>query len=176
MADLAPEAAVGVILLKRSADDPKQPSEDAVTNIAFRPYCSEDYNACIDIFDANCPAYLAPNERKDYESFLEASPEGYEVCEVDGRVLGVFGLLGDNKNEKRLNWIMVDSKTHGMGIGARIMERVIQLGRTSETTVIGLSTSQKVAPFFEKYGATTTSITKDGHGPGIDRVDMVLPL
>ena len=148
----------------------------ALTNIAFRPYRREDYNACIDIFDANCPVYLAPNERKDYESFLESAPEGYEVCEVDGHVRGVFGLFGNRTNEKRLNWIMVDSKTHGMGIGARIMERVIQLGRNSETTVIGLSTSQKVAPFFEKYGATTTSMTKDGHGPGIDRVDMLLPL
>ncbi len=147
-----------------------------MTSITFRPYCKDDYQACIDIFDANCPVYLAPSERKDYESFLDASPEGYEVCVVDGRVLGVFGLIGDSKSEKRLNWIMVDSKTHGMGIGARIMERVIHLGRSSETTAIGLSTSQKVAAFFEKYGATTTSMTKDGHGPGIDRVDMVLPL
>ena len=95
---------------------------------------------------------------------------------VDGRVSGVFGLIGDSKSGRRLNWIMVDSKTHGMGIGARIMERVIQLGRNSGTTVIGLSTSQRVAPFFEGYGTITTSIAKGGHGLGVDSVDMVLPL
>ena len=147
-----------------------------MTNIAFRPYRREDYSACIDIFDANCPVYLAPNERKDYEIFLESAPEGYEVCQIDGRVRGVFGLLGNGRNEKRLNWIMVDPQSHGIGIGARIMERVIQLGRSSQTLEIGLSTSQKVAPFFKKYGATITSTRIDGYGPGLDRIDMVLPL
>ncbi|MDX2410354.1 MAG: GNAT family N-acetyltransferase [Woeseiaceae bacterium] len=147
-----------------------------MTKIAFRPYRKGDFNACIDIFDANCPEYLAPSERQDYEKFLEDPPKGYEVCEIDGQVIGVFGLIGDSKIEKRLNWILVDAKTQGMGVGARIMERVIHLGRQSKTKTVGLATSQKVAPFFEKYGATTTSITRDGHGLGIDRVDMVLPL
>jgi GNAT superfamily N-acetyltransferase len=156
--------------------NPLQPLEEALADIVFRPYRREDYNACIDIFDANCPVYLAPNERQDYESFLESAPEGYEVCEVDGHVRGGFGLFRNRNNETRLNWIMVDSKTHGMGIGARIMERVIQLGRNSGTTVIGLSTSQRVAPFFEGYGTITTSIAKGGHGLGVDSVDMVLPL
>ena len=72
---------------------------------AFRLYCKDDFHACIDIFDANCPEYLASNERQDYEDFLEVPPKGYEVCEVDGRVIGAFGLLGDSKNEKRINWM-----------------------------------------------------------------------
>ena len=145
-------------------------------NIAFRPYCRADYYACIDLFDANCPDFFDPDERHDYQRFLEGSPEGYEVCEVDGHVLGVFGLSGNENGQKRLVWIMVDSEAHGTGIGAKIMERVIYLARASRARAIGLSTSQKVAPFFEKYGAETTSIIKDGHGLGIDRVDMALPL
>ena len=63
-----------------------------------------------------------------------------------------------------------------MGVGAMIMERAIHLGRKSKSKTIGLSTSQKVAPFYEKYRAQITSITKDGYGPGIDQVEMVLPL
>jgi len=147
-----------------------------MTDIAFRQYGQTDFPACMSLFDANCPEYFAPNERPDYERFLAESPEGYEVCEVDGRVLGVFGVSGDDKNEKRLNWIMVDPKAHGMGIGAKIMERVIYLARESRARTVGIATSQYVAPFFEKYGATTLSTTKDGHGPGMDLVDMVLPL
>ncbi len=145
-------------------------------DFAFRPYCNDDFQACIDIFDANCPEYLAVIERQDYEKFLEDPPKSYEVCEVGGQVIGVFGLSGDSKIEKRLDWIMVGTKAQGMGVGARIMERVIHQGRKSNTRKVGLATSQKVAPFFEKYGATTISITKDGWALGLDRVDMVLPL
>jgi len=147
-----------------------------MTNLAFRPYCKDDFNACIDIFDANCPEFVALIERQDYEEFLEDQPKSYEVCEVAGQVIGVFGLSGESKIEKRLDWIMVGTKDQGMGVGAKIMERVIHLGRKSNTRTVGLATSQKVAPFFERYGATTISTTKDGWALGLDRVDMVLPL
>ena len=142
----------------------------------FRPYCSADYQACTDIFDANCPGFFAPVERQEYESFLGDVSENYEVCEVDGRICGAFGLLDDGKNEKRLNWIMLDPQTQGLGIGSNIMERVIHLGRTSETRIVRIAASQKSAPFFARFGATTTSSTKDGWGSGMDRVDIVLPL
>lgn len=145
-----------------------------MVNILFRPYCSVDFQACIDIFDANCPDYFAPNERDDYQEFLEGAAEGYQVCEVDGRVLGAFGLLGDGSEEKRLNWILLDPQSQGVGIGLKIMERVIELARTSQTGTVRIAASQKSAPFFARFGATTTLSTKDGWGPGMDRVDMVL--
>jgi len=144
--------------------------------IGFRPYCTADNQACIDMFDANCPEFFAPNERDEYERFLEEAPDGYEVCEVDGRILGAFGLLGDDKNNKGLNWILLDPQSQGIGIGSKIMERVIHLGRVSETRVVRISASQKSAPFFARFGATAASTTGDGWGPGMDRVDMVLPL
>jgi len=144
--------------------------------IIFRPYRNADSQACMNIFDANCPEFFTPNERQEYERFLEDVSESYEVCEVDGRVLGAFGLLGDGKDEKRLNWILLDPQTQGIGIGLKIMERVIHLGRKSETRMVRIAASQKSEPFFVRFGATTTSSTKDGWGPGMDRVDMVLPL
>ena len=48
-------------------------------NITFRPYCSADYQACTEIFDANCPEFFVPIERQEYENFLEGLPVGYEV-------------------------------------------------------------------------------------------------
>lgn len=145
-------------------------------NITFRPYDSADTQACMDIFEANCPEFFDPQERQDYTRFLVEVPEGYQVCEVDGRVLGAFGLLGHSKNHKRLNWILLDPQTQGMGIGSKIMQRVIHLGRVSETRIIKIAASQKSAPFFLRFGAKTTSTTKDGWGSGLDRMDMELPL
>ena len=144
--------------------------------INFRTYRDADRQACTSIFDANCPEFFAPNERQEYEEFLERVPGDYEVCEVDGKVLGAFGLFVDGENIKTLNWILLDPQTQGIGVGSTIMERVMQLGRTSQTRVVKIAASHKSAPFFARFGASTTSFTKNGWGPGMDRVDMELPL
>lgn len=142
----------------------------------FRPYCKADRQACSGIFAANCPEFFAPNERRDYEEFLDLEPDGYEVCEVDGRVLGAFGLFDDKDNMKVLNWILLDPETQGAGIGSRIMDRVIHLGRASKTRTIRIAASHKSAPFFARFGAEETLTTPDGWGPGMHRVDMELSL
>ena len=147
-----------------------------MTNITFRPYRDADRQACTNIFDANCPEFFAPNERQEYEEFLDCASGDYEVCEVDGKVLGAFGLFVNGDNIKALNWILLDRHTQGVGVGSTIMERVIQLGRTSQTRVVKIAASHKSAPFFARFGASTTSLTKNGWGPGMDRVDMELPL
>jgi len=145
-----------------------------VTNVTFRPYRASDKQACIDIFDSNCPEYFAPNERPDYEEFLDGAPKGYEICESDGRVLGAFGLFARKEKEKSLNWILLDPQAQGMGVGSEIMRRVIQLSQASDITTLRVAASQKSAPFFAHFGAATKSTTKDGWGPGMDRVDMEL--
>ena len=147
-----------------------------MTNITFRPYRDADRQACISIFDANCPEFFALNERQEFEEFLERISGGYEVCEVDGEVLGAFGLFVDSENMKRLNWILLDPQTQGIGVGSMIMERVIQMGRTTQTKAVKIAASHKSAPFFARFGASSTSLTKNGWGPGMDRVDMELPL
>lgn len=147
-----------------------------MVDIQFRQYGRADLQACIDIFDSNCPDFFAPNERQEYTEFLDEVPENYEVCEVDGQVLGAFGLLDGGKNEKTLNWIMLDPRTQGVGIGMKIMERVIHLGRESEAKIVRIAASHKSAPFFARFGATTTASTRNGWGPGMHRVDMELPL
>ena len=128
------------------------------------------------LFDANCPEFFAPNEREEYQDFLETASDGYEVCEVDGQVLGAFGLFGDGQEARTLNWILLDPQTQGIGVGSRIMERVIHLGRTSEAKLVRIAASHKSAPFFTKFGAMTALTTTDGWGPEMHRVDMVLPL
>ena len=145
-----------------------------MTITKFRTYRDTDRQACTNIFNANCPEFFAPNELQEYEDFLERVPGDYEVCEVDGRVLGAFGLFVDGENIKSLNWILLDPQTQGIGVGSTNMERVIQLSRSSKTRVVKIAASHKSAPFFARFGASTTSMTKNGWGPGMDRVDMEL--
>ena len=128
------------------------------------------------IFDANCPAFFAPNERQDYLRFLDGTPKGYEVCRVEGKVCGAFGLFADGQGVKRLNWILVDPQTQSVGVGSRIMKRVIQSGRQSQARVVKIAASHKSAAFFARFGAIVISSTKNGWGPGMDRVDMELTL
>lgn len=151
-------------------------SDVTLNNVVFRPYCEADHQACSSIFDANCPEFFAPNERQEYEEFLEAIPDGYEVCEVEGKVVGAFGLFVHQDNVKVLNWILLDPRTQGIGVGSRIMERVVHLGRTSQTRIVRIAASHKSAPFFAKFGAAAISTIKDGWGVGMDRVDMELSI
>ena len=147
-----------------------------MTECTFRPYRNEDNKACIRIFDANCPAFFAANERDEYQDFLASAPQAYQVCDVDGQVLGAFGLFRDSQKSMVLNWILLDPQTQGLGIGSKIMERVLQLGRGSEATTVNIAASHKSAPFFAKFGAKPAATIQHGWGPGMHRIDMVLSL
>jgi GNAT superfamily N-acetyltransferase len=147
-----------------------------MARVRFRPYRSSDYEACLEIFDANCPTFFAPNERRAYTAFLDAVPEGYEVCEANGRTLGAFGLFEDGGDTKAINWILLAPDVQGTGIGSKVMERVIQTCISSDTRLVRIATSPKAAPFFARFGAMTRSTTPNGWGPDMDRVDMELSL
>ena len=144
--------------------------------VTFRGYLSTDKAACLELFDANCPEYFAPNERKDYENFLEANPENYELCFVSGPLVGAFGLMHDGARDRNLRWILLEPSSQGLGIGAMIMERVILNASESGARVVNIAASHKSAPFFAKFGSTKVTVTANGWGPGLDRVDMVLKL
>ena len=100
-------------------------------NVTFRSYLPTDMLACLGLFDANCPEFFAPNERFDYVSFLDANQPSYELCLVGGQIVGAFGLVGYGLQHKSLNWILLNPRSHGMGIGSAIMGRVSTLARTS---------------------------------------------
>ena len=144
--------------------------------MGFRPYRSDDRDACLSIFDANCPTFFAPNERPEYLAFLENVPAGYEVCELHGRIVGAYGLTHHAESRLSLNWIMLDPGSQGIGIGTSVMSRAIALAKASRSTLINIAASQKSAPFFARFGAVATAHIKEGWGPKMDRVDMELHL
>lgn len=144
--------------------------------VSFRRYSERDRDACLAIFGANCPDFFAPNERDEYAEFLDETHDSYEVCELDGKVAAAFGLLVNDAGESRLCWIMIDPNAQGRGMGSAIMQRVITLGRLSQSPAIGIAASHKSAPFFARFGAAEISRTEDGWGPDMHRVDMKLAL
>ena len=144
------------------------------TTVVFRPYTHTDREACLELFDENCPEFFAPNERDDYANFLDAEPEGYEACIVGDRIAGAFGLIAGNARRMHLNWILLDPKFQGRGIGSAIMDRVATLATVAGAHVVDIAASHKSAPFFAKFGAVATATTQDGWGPGMHRVDMEL--
>ena len=142
--------------------------------VSFRDYLPGDLDRCLEIFDANCPEYFAPNERADFAEFLGARPAGYQVAIVASRVVGAFGLTDAGPARRRLNWILIDPASQGSGIGSAIMERVIEVARAAGIGVVEIAASHRSDPFFARFGARRLTVTRDGWGPGMHKHDMEL--
>ena len=145
-------------------------------HVIFRSYSRSEREACLSLFDANCPEYFAPNERNDYANFLDTNPAGYELCIVNDQVVGAFGLIVNNTLRRSLKWIMLNPQSQGLGIGSAVMARVSTLAIAAKLEAVDIAASHKSAPFFAKFGAVTTGIIQDGWGPGMHRVDMALSI
>ncbi|HVU23979.1 MAG TPA: GNAT family N-acetyltransferase [Opitutus sp.] len=141
---------------------------------SFRPYAPADLPACLGMFDGNCPQFFAPNERADFVAFLSAEPPGYTVCLSENRIVGAFGVLREGPG-LMLRWILLAPDMQRRGLGRVIMERVRATVQAQGGGPLHIGTSQHSAAFFAKCGAQELGRTPDGWGPGMHRVDMVLP-
>jgi GNAT superfamily N-acetyltransferase len=143
-------------------------------NPAFRAYQSADRDDCLALFDANCPAFFAPNERVEYLAYLTAAAAGYQVCLAGQRVVGGYGLTTHPGGGLALRWILLSPEVHGRGLGSLMMNRVLDSLRASRVRRLHISASHKSAPFFARFGAREVATTRDGWGPAMHRVDMIL--
>ena len=145
------------------------------SRIEFQAYGPGDMPACMNLFDANCPSFFAPNERAEFESFLADLPMGYQLCLHDGSIVGAFGITAEEKGPRtRLNWIMLEPSAQGHGVGSAMMKKTVAMAAAADAAHIDIAASQRSADFFAHFGAVETQRTADGWGPGMDRVDMVL--
>lgn len=144
-------------------------------SFSFRPYQASDREACCRIFDANCPEFFAPNERADLAEFLALPPPGYEVAVGNTGVVGAFGVLREPTG-LCLRWIMIAPGAQGRGLGRLMVQRAIAAVRAAGGQELHIATSHKSDAFFAKHGAREAKRTPDGWGPGMHRVDMVLPV
>lgn len=144
------------------------------STITFRNYKARDKTACLNLFEENCPKYFAPNERQDFEKFLDSNPADYQICLKDDSIVGVFGVFKKDPGQSRLEWILLGQNVQGFGLGTIIMEKTLSLANEQSARVIHIATSHKAYKFFQKQGATIVSETKNGWGPDMHRIDMAL--
>ncbi|WCL53039.1 GNAT family N-acetyltransferase [Gimibacter soli] len=141
---------------------------------AFKPYGPDDNDACLALFDANCPAFFAPNERADYAAFLSEAPEGYLVCLHQGRIVGAFGAMPHRDADARsLNWILIDPTMQRLGIGKAMMAEAARQALVAGASLIHIAASQYSAPYFARFGAEEAGFIKDGWGPDMHCITMV---
>tara|TARA_R110002096_G_scaffold416576_3_gene619568 strand:+ start:11899 stop:12339 length:441 start_codon:yes stop_codon:yes gene_type:complete len=144
--------------------------------ISFKSYEARDKNACLSLFDQNCPDFFAPNEREEYEGFLDTNRSEYLLCTTEGQIVGVFGIFPKRPGECNLNWIMLSPNTQGMGLGTLIMDEALKQAKDINASVIHIATSQVAYKFFEKFGAVIVLETENGWGPDMHKIEMELQL
>ena len=143
-----------------------------------RAYELTDREACIAVFDSNLPDFFQPHERGRFEIFLGAPTCPYFVMELEGKIVGCGGYsLSDQEAVARLVWGMVQREWHKQGLGRfLLMFRLREITKSGGVETVSLDTSQHSAPFFERQGFKVMSVDRDGIGPGLDRVAMVMRL
>lgn len=127
---------------------------------------------CLALFDANCPAYFAPNERADFAQFLNEIGPDYAVLLQDGKAKAAFSLTPTTPGHARLNWIMVAPESHGAGIGRLLMQEAKRRAKALGAARVEIAASHLSAPFFSRFGARECGRTAHGWGPDMHRVDM----
>src|SRR6266536_5178451 len=147
--------------------------------LTLRPYEPRDRTACLALFDSNAPPFFAPEERADFDSFLDHPPGAYLVVEGErGAVVGCGGVTASPRTGLgELTWGMVARAEHGKGIGRFLLRaRLFLLAERDKITYVRLDTSQHTRGFFEREGFVVKSGTADGYAPGLHRYEMALSI
>ena len=141
-----------------------------------RIFEQRDHIGCLLAFSSNVPSFFLQHERKDFEQFVERLPGPYFVV-IDGdEIVGCGGYAeGRVDGQADICWTMVHRDHHGRGIGDYLI-RVCLDGIAAHTNceTVRLETSQHTRAFFERFGFEAVEIVRDGFGPGLDRIEMLL--
>ena len=144
--------------------------------ITFSPYEPTWFDACQALFESNCPAFFASEERQDYEDFLLSQRRHYFVGLNHGRVVCAFGYGAGTDDAPSLHWIMVDPSHKGRGLGNAMMQQYIGFLVQNRRSRGAIATSQHAESFFLRYGANRLAFAENGWGAGMHRIDMTLPI
>jgi len=143
----------------------------------FLSYNGSYFDACLQIFNENCPQYFAENEREDYIGFLEGNPSDYFIGISGDYVASAFGVVSTSDISRvRLSWILVSPRFKGSGVGNKMMNYSKEAAINKGASVIDIAASHLSAPFFAKFGAEELNKIPNGWGIGMHRVDMEIKL
>lgn len=86
----------------------------------------------------------------DWERFLEASPEGCFVAELDGNVCGTVTTISYENRFAWVGMVLVDPEQRGRGVGTRLLETAIQYLDDQKISTIKLDATPQGKPLYEK--------------------------
>ncbi len=147
--------------------------------MTYRPYSAGDRAACLAIFDSNAARFFSPGDRADFERFLDDPPGVFGVlCDDSGRIVGCGGVgLRPGTTHAVLTWGMIHADRQQRGYGKLLaQERLHRLQQLPDATKVMLHTGQETRGFYEKLGFQVASTAPNGYRPGLDRIEMELPL
>jgi N-acetylglutamate synthase-like GNAT family acetyltransferase len=145
--------------------------------------------ACLSIFDSNCPPYFALEEREAFEHWLvcrgktmdnaykNTSTETYRVIENEaGELVGCGGYyLNLDQTEARFAWGMIRKELQHHGIGTYLaQQRIKEIKRNYPLAEITLATSQHTHLFYSRLGFEVLEIIPSGFAPNLDKYEMKL--
>ena len=146
-----------------------------MNELIFSDYHPSDRPTCSALFERNCPAYFAIEERSAYQAFLEAEPKQYWLAWTDNVAVACYGVTIE-RDVAGIDWIMVDPSHQSKGVGDAMVKRAFDLFNKHNVKEVKVATSQHANRFFERYGLVETSTTLHGWGQGMHKIDMVMSL
>jgi GNAT superfamily N-acetyltransferase len=88
----------------------------------------------------------------DWNRFLDASPEGCFVAEIDGQVRGTTTTISFENRFAWVSMVLVDSEYRGRGVGTRLLERAIAYLDDRKVPTIKLDATPQGLPIYQKLG------------------------
>jgi GNAT superfamily N-acetyltransferase len=91
----------------------------------------------------------------DWNRFLDASPEGCFVAEVEGEVRGTATTISFENKFAWIGMVLVDPEYRSRGIGTKLLERTIEYLDHEKMPTMKLDATPQGKPLYEKLGFVT---------------------
>lgn len=91
----------------------------------------------------------------DWNRFLDASPEGCFVAEVDGHVRGTATTISFENRFAWIGMVLVDPEFRSRGLGTKLLERTIEYLDQRKMPTMKLDATPQGKPLYEKLGFVT---------------------
>lgn len=88
----------------------------------------------------------------DWERFLEVSPEGCFVAELNGQVCGTVTTISFQSRLAWIGMVLVDPQCRGRGMGTNLLQRAIRHVDDQKISTLKLDATPQGKPLYEKLG------------------------
>lgn len=132
--------------------------------MVIRPYCSDDEEAVIGLWQ-RCDLVRPQNDpRKDIARKTRVQPEMFLLAVLDGVVVGSV-MCGYEGHRGWINYLAVDPQMRFRGIGRQLMveaERVLRAAGCPKINLQVRSTNRAVLDFYRAIGFAVDDVTSLG--------------